>query len=258
MLQMSLDEIIKLNRAASKRRVFHCAGREKMLFNPFSKPEAAFQETVFQPAFNKVEQLDIDVICSYRSYCGHRTHNDVWRREPGTFEPCKLIISNLDVGVNEFDLKQLFEEFGRLAKVALNFDRFGRSQGTAVVVFVRRKDTLKAMVQYNGVPLDGLRMKIELATSEIALPMQRNNNAGIGLSGENRCGTYYSNRERRYKPYNLNRHGLTKEQYRKLAIADLNADLDEYIKLNLPKQIKTAQPTAEIVPQAKPVEEIKL
>ncbi|KAG8087253.1 hypothetical protein GUJ93_ZPchr0010g9110 [Zizania palustris] len=83
----------------------------------------------------------------------------------------KLYISNLDYGVSNEDIKELFSEVGHLKRFAVHFDGYGRPNGTAEVVFTRRSDAIAALKRYNNVLLDGKAMKIEVIGSDLGLPM---------------------------------------------------------------------------------------
>ncbi|GMJ09540.1 hypothetical protein like AT5G59950 [Hibiscus trionum] len=81
----------------------------------------------------------------------------------------KLYVSNLDYGVSNEDIKVLFSEVGDLKGYSINYDKSGRSKGTAEVVFFRQTDALAAIKRYNNVQLDGKPMTIELVGANVVM-----------------------------------------------------------------------------------------
>ncbi|KAH0861719.1 hypothetical protein HID58_089980 [Brassica napus] len=181
-LDMSLDDLIKSNRkptgsrgrgnggssrfgggSGPSRRFSNRAGNRTA---PYSRPlqQQQAQDPMWQ---NDVFATDESVAAAF----GHQSGGfgsvvGGSSIETGT----KLYISNLDYGVSNEDIKELFSEVGDLKRYGLHYDKSGRSKGTAEVVFSRRGDALAAVKRYNNVQLDGKLMKIEIVGTNLSAP----------------------------------------------------------------------------------------
>lgn len=122
----------------------------------------------------------------------------VMKRQTGGFRgarqmtsnaPVKLYISNLDFGVTNEDIKELFTEFGRVRRYGVNFAQGGQSLGTAEVQYENRNSAMRAIQKYNNVPLDGRPMKLAVSGSPTS-------NVSIVATGQQRMQPMANNFQR--------------------------------------------------------------
>ncbi|XP_021295271.1 THO complex subunit 4A-like [Herrania umbratica] len=161
----------------------------------------------------------------------------------GSDMEAKLCISNLDYGVSNEDIKVLFSEVGDLKRYSINYDRSGRSKGTAEVVFFRQTDALAAIKRYNHVQLDGKPMTIELVGANVVMSapipptnssIVRNPNAAIGRDQEKVGGNRWVHGGGNGPNGGGAGHGFARRRRQgghvgqKLSAEDLDADLAKY------------------------------
>lgn len=100
-----------------------------------------------------------------------------------TNKGAKVSVSNLDPGVTQTDIVELFETIGPLRSSRLIVLNDGRSSGCAEVLFENMGDALEAIKKYNEVPLDNRPLKITLSTESAPIRLPRGRRAGGGGGG---------------------------------------------------------------------------
>lgn len=141
-----------------------------------------------------------------------------------TSGPPKLTISNLHHGVSDSDIAELFSEFGSMKSASIHYNRNGKSLGTAQVNFARRQDAMRAMMQYNGVHLDGRPMKVMLEGGVGVTAVGPVKRLGQGGRGRGRGGRGRGGRGRGGR--GGGRDGKSKPK----TAEELDAEMDAFLK----------------------------
>ncbi|KAF3453847.1 hypothetical protein FNV43_RR04288 [Rhamnella rubrinervis] len=234
-LSMSLDDLIKNNKKSGSggntrgrgratgpgpaRRLPNRLANRTTPYSAAKAPETAWQHDLY-----------MDPGTAFAAQAGRAS-----AIETGT----KLYISNLEYGVSNEDIKELFSEVGDLKRYAIHYDRSGRSKGTAEVVFTRKSDALAAVKRYNNVQLDGKPMKIEIvgtniATPAVSLPVTNGsfgNSNGFSRGGQGRGGAFGRTRGGNSGGRGRGRGGRGRGRGgrgEKVSADDLDADLEKY------------------------------
>lgn len=76
----------------------------------------------------------------------------------------KLFVGNIEWGVTDDDLKNLFSQYGELEEAVIIKDRMsGRSKGFGFVTFIKDEEADKAMAELNGTELSGREIAVNEA-----------------------------------------------------------------------------------------------
>lgn len=87
----------------------------------------------------------------------------------------KLFVGNIEWGVTDEELKNLFAEYGEIEEAIVVKDKFsGRSKGFGFVTFVKDEDAEKAMKEVEGKDLNGRPLSVNEALPP--KPREDNNN----------------------------------------------------------------------------------
>lgn len=98
----------------------------------------------------------------------------------------RLFVGNLSFNTQEGDLQDLFAEAGVVTSASLMMDKFsGKSRGFAFVEMGTPEEANKAVEMFNGKPLDGRNLTVNIARPREERPPSR---PGGGFRGRDSAG----------------------------------------------------------------------
>eukprot|EP00826_Nyctotherus_ovalis_P042634 TRINITY_DN4411_c0_g1_i8.p1 TRINITY_DN4411_c0_g1~~TRINITY_DN4411_c0_g1_i8.p1 ORF type:complete len:164 (-),score=43.03 TRINITY_DN4411_c0_g1_i8:199-690(-) len=99
----------------------------------------------------------------YREYREDREDREDREEDKGEPSKTRLHITDIHYEVSNDELRVLFESVGPLKECAIKWDEFGRSKGEAYVEYETEEHAAKALKEYNGAELDGLKLTVTFA-----------------------------------------------------------------------------------------------
>ena len=97
-----------------------------------------------------------------------------------------IYIANLSYGVQDADLKELFQEYGEVSSAKVITDRMtGKSRGFGFVEMLYDADGLKAIKELNEVEYDGKIIAVNVAKPKTEKKNFNNQRRGGGGGGYN-------------------------------------------------------------------------
>jgi len=103
---------------------------------------------------------------------------------PTSFNKGKLFIKNLDLSINEENLRQVFVSYGKIVNVKI-FETAGKSNGHGLVQFETEEQANKANCEVDGKTLMGKHIKVEKFNSQQRIKSMHAKTKGTNLFVKN-------------------------------------------------------------------------
>ena len=115
-----------------------------------------------------------------------------------------LYVGNLDYGITDEDLREVFQEYGEVTSVKVIFDReTNRSKGFAFVEMANNEEGQKAIDELNGALLEDRPLRVNEAREREQRPNRNFGGGGGGGGFKPRSNNF--NRDDRQKRYDRDR-----------------------------------------------------